>query len=141
MSADEMKSDSTVTLNWFRVNLPTVVMILGLGYYVGTNLNDLQKSVSSLSQENSELKATTADISKIAYRVDQLEFGLQRANERTDALQNTLISSMDLMRRDINRLTTQVEVLSSRVGILTGDIDEPKQRRSRPAANPHTSDD
>lgn len=132
MSADEMKSDSTVTLNWFRVNLPTVVMILGLGYYVGTNLNDLQKNVSSLAHENTQLKESTANLNNILYRVDQLEFGLQRANERTDSLQNTLISSMDLMRRDINRLTTQVEVLSSRVGILTGDIDEPKQRRSRP---------
>lgn len=127
-----MKSDSTVTLNWFRVNLPTVVMILGLGYYVGTNLNDLQKNVSSLAHENTQLKESTANLNNILYRVDQLEFGLQRANERTDSLQNTLISSMDLMRRDINRLTTQVEVLSSRVGILTGDIDEPKQRRSRP---------
>ena len=131
-----MKQDPTVTINWFRMNLPTIVMILGLGYYVGTNLNDLQKSISNLSQENSELKATTADMSKIIYRVDQLEVGLHRANERTDSLQNTLISSMDLMRRDINRLTTQVEVLSSRVGILTGDVDEPKQRRSRPGVDP-----
>lgn len=132
MSADEMKQDATVTLNWFRINLPTIVMILGLGYYVGTNLNDLQKSIVSLSKENTELKSTTADMGKLVYRVEQVETGLQRANERTDALQNTLISSMDLMRRDINRLTTQVEVLSSRVGILTGDVDDPKQRRSRP---------
>lgn len=139
MSADEMKHDPTITLNWFRINLPTIVMILGLGYYVGTNLNDLQKSVVDLSKENTELKASTADLSNISYRVDQLEFGLQRANERTDSLQNTLISSMDLMRRDINRLTTQVEVLSSRVGVLTGDIDEPKQRRSRPG--PSSSSD
>ena len=131
-----MKQDPTVTINWFRMNLPTIVMILGLGYYVGTNLNDLQKSISNLSQENSELKATTADMSKIIYRVDQLEVGLHRANERTDSLQNTLISSMDLMRRDINRLTTQVEVLSSRVGILTGDVEEPRQRRSRPGVDP-----
>lgn len=134
-----MKQDATVTLNWFRINLPTIIMILGLGYYVGTNLNDLQKSIVALTRENTELKASTADLSNISYRVDQLEFGLQRANERTDSLQNTLISSMDLMRRDINRLTTQVEVLSSRVGILTGDIDEPKQRRSRPG--PSTSPD
>lgn len=136
MSADEMKQDSTLTLNWFRVNLPTIITIVGFGFYVGTNLNDIQKSITSLSKENTELKATTADIGKLAYRVDQLEFGLQRANERIDSLQNTIISSMDLMRRDINRLTTQVEVLSSRVGILTGDIDEPKQRRSRPGPSP-----
>lgn len=59
-------------------------------------------------------------------------------NGRVDTLSNTIISQMDLIRRDVNRLTTQVEVLSSRVGLLTGDIDDPKQRRSRtgPAGTP-----
>lgn len=127
-----MKQDSTVTLNWFRMNIPTIVMIVMLGVYVGTNMTELQKSIESLKEDSSSLKATTADMNKLVYRVEQLEVGLLNANNRVDGLQNTLISSMDLMRRDINRLTTQVEVLSSRVGILTGDIDEPKQRRSRP---------
>lgn len=129
-----MKQDSTVTLNWFRINLPTIVMIVGLGFYVGTNMTNLQHSVDSLKYDNESLKKTTADINKIVYRVDQLEVGLQKANDRTDSLQNTLLSGMDLMRRDINRLTTQFEVLSSRVGMVIGDIDEPKQRRSRPPA-------
>lgn len=133
MSVDEMKQDATVTLNWFRINLPTIVMIVGLGFYVGTNMTTLQHSVDSLKYDNESLKSTTADINKIVYRVDQLEAGLQKANERTDSLQNTLLSGMDLMRRDINRLTTQFEVLSSRVGMVIGEVDEPKQRRSRPA--------
>lgn len=134
MSVDEMKQDATVTLNWFRINLPTIVMIVGLGFYVGTNMTTLQHSVDSLKTDNLELKKTTADINKITYRVEQLESGLNKANERTDSLQNTLLSGMDLMRRDINRLTTQFEVLSSRVGMVIGDVDEPKQGRSRPAA-------
>lgn len=132
MSVNDMKQDATVTLNWFRMNVPTIVMIVGLGYYVGTNISDVQRSISHLSDASQELKMTTADMNKITYRVEQLESGLSRSNDRVDNLHNTLISGMDLMRRDINRLTTQVEVLSSRVGILTGDIDEPKQRRSRP---------
>lgn len=132
MSVNDMKQDATVTLNWFRMNVPTIVMIVGLGYYVGTNISDVQRSISHLSDASQELKMTTADMNKIIYRVEQLESGLSRSNDRVDNLHNTLISGMDLMRRDINRLTTQVEVLSSRVGILTGDIDEPKQRRSRP---------
>lgn len=127
-----MKQDATVTLNWFRMNVPTIAMIIGLGYYVGTNISDVQRSISHLSNDSQQLKLTTADMNKITYRVEQLESGLDKSNERVDNLHNTLISGMDLMRRDINRLTTQVEVLSSRVGILTGDIDEPKQRRSRP---------
>jgi len=140
MSADEMKQDSTVTLNWFRVNLPTIVMILGLGYYVGTELRDLQKSVASLKEDNISLKTTTADMNKLTYRVDQLEIGRTETNARVDGVQNTLINQIDLVRRDVNRTTTQMEVLSSRVGILIGDVDEPKQRRSRPGPNQHTSD-
>lgn len=132
MPADEMKQDATVTINWFRMNIPTIAMIVSVAIYITVGFNSLEKSIDTLKDDNAALKTNTADLNKLAYRVDQLEFGLQRANERTDALQNTLISSMDLMRRDINRLTTQVEVLSSRVGILTGDVDEPKQRRSRP---------
>lgn len=135
MPADEMKQDATVTLNWFRMNTPTIVMIVMLGVYVGTNMTGIQKSIDSLKEDSTSLKATTADMNKLIYRVEQLEVGLVNVNGRVDGLQNTLISSMDLMRRDINRLTTQVEVLSSRVGILTGDVDEPKQRRSRPG--PH----
>lgn len=134
MSVNDMKQDPTVTLNWFRMNVPTIVLIIGLGFYVGTNMTTLQHSVDSLKYDNESLKSTTADINKIVYRVEQLELGLHKANERTDALQNTLLSSMDLMRRDINRLTTHVEVLSSRVGMIIGEVDDPKQRRSRPAA-------
>ncbi|HUH57455.1 MAG TPA: hypothetical protein VL020_02945 [Pseudomonadales bacterium] len=133
MSVDEMKQDATVTLNWFRMNVPTIIVIIGLGFYVGTNMTTLQHSVNSLKYDNESLKSTTADINKIVYRVEQLEVGLHKANERTDSLQNTLLSGMDLMRRDINRLTTHVEVLSSRVGMFIGDVEEPKQRRARPA--------
>lgn len=133
MSVEDMKHDATVTLNWFRMNVPTIIMIVGLGYYVGTNFSDVQRSIEHLSSDSDQLKNTTQDINKITYRVEQLEGSLNKTNDRVDNLHNTLISGMDLMRRDINRLTTQVEVLSSRVGILTGDVDEPKQRRSRPA--------
>lgn len=132
MSVEDMKQDATVTLNWFRMNVPTIAMIVGLGYYVGTNFSDIQRSIENLHSDSNQLKSTTADMNKVTYRVEQLENSLNKTNDRVDNLHNTLISGMDLMRRDINRLTTQVEVLSSRVGILTGDIDEPKQRRSRP---------
>lgn len=134
MSVNDVKQDSTVTLNWFRMNVPTITLIIGLGFYVGTNMTTLQHSINSLKYDNESLKSTTADINKIVYRVEQLEVGLHKANERTDALQNTLLSSMDLMRRDINRLTTHVEVLSSRIGMAIGDVDDPKQRRSRPTS-------
>ena len=132
-----MKQDTALKLNWFTMNIPTIAMIVSVAIYITVGFNSLEKSIDSLKEDSTSLKATTADMNKLIYRVEQLEVGLVNANGRVDGLQNTLISSMDLMRRDINRLTTQVEVLSSRVGILTGDIDEPKQRRSRPGPTLH----
>lgn len=133
MSADEMKQDAAVKINWFTINVPTLAMVVMASSFITVGFNDLGRSVDSLKYDNESLKKTTADINNIVYRVEQLEVGLHKANERTDSLQNTLLSGMDLMRRDINRLTTQFEVLSSRVGMVIGDVDEPKQRRARPA--------
>lgn len=127
-----MQQDASVKINWFTINVPTLAMVVMAGSFITVSFNDLGRSVDSLKVDNESLKQTTSDMNNIVYRVEQLESGLRKSNDRVDNLHNTLISGMDLMRRDINRLTTQVEVLSSRVGILTGDIDEPKQRRSRP---------
>lgn len=138
MSVDEMKQDAAVKINWFTINVPTLAMVVMAASFITVGFNDLGQSVASLKYDNESLKKTTADINNIVYRVEQLEVGLHKANERTDSLQNTLLSGMDLMRRDINRLTTQFEVLSSRVGMVIGDIDDPKQRRARPA--PHSAD-
>lgn len=133
MSVGEMKQDPTVTINWFRVNVPTFAMVIVAATYITVGFNSLEKGLETLRHDTAGLKSTTADMGKLIYRVEQLESGLKSTNIRVDSLQNTIISGMDLMRQDINRLTTQVEVLSSRVGLLTGEIDDPKQRRSRPA--------
>lgn len=69
------------------------------------------------------------------YRISQLESGSKELNSKIDNLSNTIIGNIDLVRRDVNRLTTQVEVLSARVGMIAGEIDDPKQRRNRPPPN------
>lgn len=129
-----MKQDTVLTLNWLRVNFPTIAAIALAGFYVGGKLNDVNTSLAMIDRENVVLKTQVSEFINLPYRVQQLESGLKGTNERVDALSNTLISQLDLIRRDVNRLTTQVEVLSSRVGVLTGDVDEPKQRRARPPA-------
>ena len=133
MSADEMKQDSTVKINWFTINVPTLAMVVMAASFITVGFNDLGRSVDSLKEDNANLKSTTADMNKLVYRADQLELGLSETNRNVNHLKDTIISGQDLMRRDINRLTTQVEVLSSRFGLFIGDVDEPKQRRSRPA--------
>lgn len=132
MTGEDVKQDTTLTINWLRVNAPSLAAIAVAGFVGGNMLTGIQTSIATLSQENAAIRAQLQHMQNIPYRVDQAEAAILAANTRVDNLSNTIINQMDLIRRDVNRLTTEVEVLSSRVGILTGDIDEPKQRRSRP---------
>jgi outer membrane murein-binding lipoprotein Lpp len=96
---------------WIRNNWPMIVscvMVVGAWFQTGHRIDAAE------------------------YRISQLENSSKELNGKIDNLSNTIIGSIDLVRRDVNRLTTQVEVLSARVGMIAGDIDEPKQRRSRP---------
>lgn len=137
MTAEDMKNDTALTFNWLRVNFPTIATVVGVGLYIGTWQTSIQATLAGLQAETAGLKAQMQAMTTVPYRVDQAEAAIRDTNGRVDTLSNTIISQMDLIRRDVNRLTTQVEVLSSRVGLLTGDIDDPKQRRSRsgPAGN------
>lgn len=137
MTAEDMKNDTALTFNWLRVNFPTIAAVVGVGLYVGSVQTQIQASLAGLQMEASALKAQVSSMTTVPYRVDQAEQAIREVNGRVDNLSNTIIGQMDLIRRDVNRLTTEVEVLSSRVGILTGDIDEPKQRRSRPGPATH----
>lgn len=132
MTAEDMKNDTALTFNWLRVNFPTIAAVVCVGLYVGSVQTQIQASLAGLQMEASALKTQVSSMTTVPYRVDQAEQAIREVNGRVDNLSNTIIGQTDLIRRDVNRLTTEVEVLSSRVGILTGDIDEPKQRRSRP---------
>lgn len=138
MTAEDMKNDTALTFNWLRVNFPTIATVVGVGLYIGTWQTSIQATLVGLQAETAGLKAQMQAMTTVPYRVDQAEAAIRDTNGRVDTLSNTIISQMDLIRRDVNRLKTQVEVLSSRVGLLTGDVDDPKQRRSRsgPAGTP-----
>lgn len=133
MTEQDVKQDTALTINWLRVNLPTIAAVVGVGFYVGIWQTQIQSTLTSVQVELTHVKTQLATMQTIPYRIDVAEQALRDTNGRVDALSNTLIGQLDLVRRDVNRLTTSVEVLSSRVGILTGDIDEPIRRRSRPA--------
>lgn len=115
MAVDDMKQDATVTINWFRMNVPTLVLIVGA-------------TVSGAAWQS----RTDADVKHLQYRIDQSEKAVANTNVKLDNLYNTLISQLDLIRRDLNRLTTSVEVISTEVRISNGEPREAKQRRTRP---------
>lgn len=131
MTAEDMKNDTALTFNWLRVNFPTILAVVGVGLYIGTWQTQIQASLTSVQADMVAIKSQMQAMQNVPYRVDVQEQALRETNGRVDNLSNTIINQMDLIRRDVNRLTTGVEVLSSRVGMLTGDVEDPKQRRSR----------
>lgn len=157
MTAEDMKQDATVTINWFRVNLPTIAMIIGAVWFMAEQNSTLkQQNVlittrleamevdrqerSQIADRNYAAINTTLEIMRgqnIPYRVGQAEALISETRQRLDQLQQTLLGQIDLVRKDLARLTTQFEVMNTRVGILTGDLDERGKSisRQRPAVN------
>lgn len=132
MAGDDMKSDPTVTINWFRMNVPTLVVIIGAAITGASWQSSTDGVVAQNSRDIIAIQAKLTTMENLPYRMEQVEKGVANTNIKVDNLSNTIINQMDLIRRDVNRLTTGVEVLSARVGLLTGEVDEPKRRRTRP---------
>lgn len=129
---DDMKQDATLTWNWLRMNVPTLAAVIGVGLFINNGLRDAAKDAELLGQTVASIKETIAPLNNLEYRLTRAESYLSDAHTRIDNLSNTMINNIDLIRRDVNRQTTQIEVLSTQIGMLIGDEKVPVQRRSRP---------
>ena len=135
MTVEDMKQDATVTINWFRVNFPTIVTVVGAIIVVAMQWSAVNSRLDGLDTDRQE-RSRIADqnyavfnsrfdaLQNIPYRVGQAEASINETRQRLDQLQQTLLSQIELVRKDLARLTTQFEVMNTRVGILTGDLDE-----------------
>lgn len=129
-----MRQDTTVTWNWFRMNVPTIFAVGAVGLFINNGLIEAKKDSASMQLKLAEITGAIEPLKGLPYRMEQAEKGLAEANLRHEKLSNTMINSVDLIRRDLNRLTTEVGILNSQFGMFVGDTPPaPKQRRSRPA--------
>jgi hypothetical protein len=124
----EVRQDTAITWNWFRMNVPTIVTVLGAFLFVAYGIRDAANATASLKISIDKIEQAIVPLHNLEYRLTRAEDGLKDINSRVDNLSNAMINNVDLIRRDVNRLTTQVEVLSSHI---LG-VEDPKQRRSRP---------
>lgn len=131
-----MKQDTAVTFNWLRFNVPQIVTmiagIVGFTLFINNGIRDAARMSEELKVSIQSIQQTIAPLNNLEYRLTRAEGYLSEAHGRIDNLSNTMINNIDLIRRDVNRLTTQVEVLSSQIGMVLGDEKIPVQRRSRP---------
>lgn len=127
-------NNNSTNLNSFRVSLAGLALILGVATAGAAWQSGTDRQLAQVEKDVAALAEKLEPLDDIPYRVKKNEEASERLDGKIDNLSNAIIGQMDLMRRDVNRLTTTVEVLSSRVGMLTGDLEEPRQRRSRPSA-------
>lgn len=132
-----MKSDTTLTWNWLRMNVPTLLAIGGLVWYTAQNDARQEQRISAIEQSRVD-RAREADqkfssintsiaamsqkvepLANVAYRVGVVEGQVQATNERLDRFAETIVNSLDLIRRDVNGLSTRVEVLSQKIDTIT----------------------
>lgn len=132
-----MKSETTVVWQWLRINVPTLLAIGGLVWYTAANntstlarIDAIEKSRVERSKEadakfsaiNSNMAALSQKvdpIGNVTYRVGVVEGQINETNKRLDRLAETILNSLDLIRRDVNGLSTRIEVLSNKVDAIT----------------------
>ena len=112
---DSLKNDATVTLGWFKLSIPTLVMIISLGYYVGTNLNDLQNSIATLRKENTVINQKIERYEGLAFRTSELEKDVKDIQSKQKDMQEKFIQQLELMRESLNKLSLQVEIMNERL--------------------------
>jgi len=135
-----MQSDATVTFNWFRVNLPTIVCIATLGLWI-VNANHEQKNRLDQMEQFRVIRTKETDgnfaavknavdilgakiepLNNLQYRTQQLEMQQLELNKRLDRIMENLTGSLEMIRKDVGSLSTKVEVLSGKIDRLR---DEP----------------
>lgn len=129
----EMKSDPVLTMNWLRMNVPTLLAIGGLVWYTAANNTQMHARIEAIETSRVDrskeadakfagintavaaLSSKVEPLGTVHYRVGVVEGQISETNKRLDRLAETIVQSLDLIRRDINGLSTRVEVMSNKI--------------------------
>ncbi len=128
-----MRNDREVRVNWFNINIPTILAVasaaIGLIVWVNDLKNDVEESVEYRKTRAVQTDKNFADLNAIVrplaeananltYRMGQNEGAIKATNERIDRLAENLLNSMEGLRKDVAALSTKVEVVSSKLDTL-----------------------
>jgi len=86
-------------------------------------LDDMERyreTRSKLTDNNfAAINARMEPLANIPYRVAQTETAIRATNQRLDRRAETIVNSLDLIKKDVNVLSTRVEVLSNKIDAIT----------------------
>lgn len=132
-----MQQETHVVWQWFRVNVPTLLSIGGLIWYTATNdasqrhrleaIENSQKDRAVVTDEKfATIKSDLAlvsqrvePLSNVVYRVTVVEGQVSETNKRIDRFSESIINSLELIRKDLSGISTRIEVLAQKVDTLS----------------------
>lgn len=129
--ASDMNSNTKVNVNWFNVNVPTILAVLGVAWGISTYINDMQNAIEeieryrvsrgqSTDEKFNRINNTLEKLNDLPTRVTTVETQILATNARLDRLVENLTNSVEALRKDVNVVGTKVEVLSSKIDSING---------------------
>lgn len=134
-----MKSETTLIWQWLRINVPTILAIGGLVWYTAQNnaatyarLHALENSSAGITASVNALVARVEPLGNVTYRVQVLETQAAETSKRIDRFSETIVNSLDLIRRDVNGVSTRIEVLSQKIDSLPSNTSGNRRAETSP---------
>lgn len=107
-----------MSINWTTVNVPTILSVgaavWGIFSYVGGMKSDLTATDREIAAIKSNVAIIQSSLENLPYRVGVIEKGLEEAGKRTDRLSEVVLQNMEGIKREVNTITTEMRVLSSK---------------------------
>lgn len=126
----KVEHNGTLTWNWLRVNVPQIAAVFGAVLFINSWMNDVDASLvemekyrvsrSTETDKNfANVNAKLDALSDIPLRTTQNEEAIKNANVRIDRLAESIVNSMDMLRKEVYTMSTKVEVLSQKIDSIT----------------------
>lgn len=126
MAGDDMQSNGKLNLNWATFNIPTIIAILTVGWYLATKQERQDARLDAIEASRAQARAENADtlrqlqlkvsgMDNIAYRITVAENGITNVNTRIDRVGESVTERLDRLQESLTALATKIEVLDQRL--------------------------
>lgn len=125
-----MESDRSIHVNWLRFNIPQLVALIGATVTIMAYINNIDgrledveryRATRSLMVDNrfNEVQTSLAPLVNLPYRVGVLEQQQIAITQRIDRAGEVISSTVEQIRKDVNGLSTRIEVLGTKIDNIT----------------------
>lgn len=136
-----------MAVNWLNVNMPTILTVLTVGAGTVTYINKLEARISA-SEDYRVMRSAQTDkafadvgaqlhlMQDLPYRMGQVESNVGNSNTRIDRIADSVLSSVEGLKKDVGTLSTQTQLIGQKQDILSSKVDSLDVPRSHKMFTP-----